>query len=88
MKVSLAYGRHGLQVEIPDDATVLLPKQNPGLPDEAQALYRALEQPIAAPPLREMVSSQDTVAIVFSDLTRPMPTAPAALVMRSGIIIW
>jgi len=75
MKIPLAYGRHGLQVEIPDDATVLLPKQNPGLPSEAQALYRALEQPLSAPPLREMVSSQDTVAIVFSDLTRPMPTA-------------
>lgn len=75
MKVTLAYGRHGLPVEVPDNATVLIPKQNPGLADEAAALREALERPIDSPPLRELVSPRDTVAIVFSDLTRPMPTA-------------
>jgi len=88
MRVTLAYGRHGLPVEIPDEATVLIPKQNPGLVDEAAALRDALEQPIASPPLRDIVSAHDTVAIVFSDLTRPMPTArvlPSLLAQLSHV---
>jgi len=75
MRVTLAYGRNGLPVEIPEESTVLIPKQNPGLADEAAAVRDALEEPIGSPPLRDIVSASDRVAIVFSDLTRPMPTA-------------
>jgi lactate racemase len=75
MRVELAYGRHGLAIEAPDDATVLLPQERPGLVDEGAALRAALRSPIATPPLREMVSPSDHVLIVFSDITRPMPNA-------------
>lgn len=34
----------------------------------------ALHHPIGTPPLREMLHSGETVAIVTSDITRPMPT--------------
>ena len=75
MRLRLAYGRNGLWIELPDEmpVTVLEPRPVPGLPDEAAALRQALRQPIGAPPLRELVGPQDSVAIVFSDLTRPMP---------------
>jgi len=75
MRLRLAYGRHGLWMELPDETpvTVLEPRPVPGLPDEAAALRQALRQPIGTPPLRELVGPQDSVAIVFSDLTRPMP---------------
>ncbi len=74
MRVRLAYGREGLWVELPDrNVTVLEPAFVAGLPDERAALMEALRRPLGAPPLRELVSPDDTVAIVFSDLTRPTP---------------
>ncbi len=73
MKLELAYGRTGLQIEVPDDATVIEPAFVPGLPDEQQAIAGALRAPIGTRPLAELVAPDDAVAVVFSDLTRPMP---------------
>src|SRR3990170_2614408 len=73
MKVHLAYGRHGLGVELPDHAHVLLPERLPALAEPAAAIRQALRQPIASPPLRELLRPSDRVAIVFSDITRPTP---------------
>jgi nickel-dependent lactate racemase len=75
MHIHLAYGRTGLGVELPDDApiTVIEPQFVPGLPDERAAIEKALRSPTGTPPLADLVRSNDTVAIVFSDLTRPMP---------------
>ncbi len=73
MRIRLAYGREGLWVDLPEEVTVLEPHVVPGLPDEPAAIQHALRHPIGTPPLRELVSAHDTVAIVFSDLTRPMP---------------
>lgn len=76
MRMKLAFGRDGLWIDLPDDAsvTVVEPKHTPGLADERQAIVEALRAPIGAPPLRDLVGPEDTVAIVFSDLTRPMPS--------------
>ena len=73
MRVKLAYGRTGLWVDLPDDAVVIEPRFVPGLPDEQEVLREALRSPIGTAPLRELVRPDDTVAVVFSDLTRPMP---------------
>jgi len=53
--------------------TVVEPRFVEGLPDEGAAIVRALRQPLGTPSLREMVRPEDTVAIVFSDITRPTP---------------
>jgi nickel-dependent lactate racemase len=76
MHVTLAYGTTGLPLALPDDAniTVVSPQFIPALPDPVAALREALRQPIDAPPLRELIGPQDTVAIVFSDITRPAPS--------------
>jgi nickel-dependent lactate racemase len=73
MLLTLAYGKTGLQVELPDGTTVLRPADFPGLPDEAAALGEALRRPLGCPPLRDTVRVTDRVVVVFSDLTRPMP---------------
>ena len=74
MHVELAYGREGLWVDLPDqNVTVVEPRFVEGLPNEGAAIVRALRQPLGAPSLREMVRPEDTVAIVFSDITRPTP---------------
>jgi len=79
MKIELAYGRRELTVDLPDDApiTVIEPNFAPGLPDERGAIRDALRSPIGALALREITSAEDTVALVFSDLTRPMPNERA-----------
>jgi len=74
MRVKLAYGKEGLWVELPDDnVTVLEPKHVSGLPDELEALRGALRAPTGTLPLRDLVTPDDTVAVVFSDITRPQP---------------
>jgi nickel-dependent lactate racemase len=75
MRIELAYGRHGLPVELPDDppVTVIEPQFVPGLPDEHASITQALRSPIGMGPLRGLSGPDSTVAIVFSDLTRPMP---------------
>ncbi len=73
MRVSLAYGRGRLAVDVPDHAAIIEPLFVEGLPDEAASIRAALRDPIGKPPLRSLVSAKDSVAVVFSDLTRPMP---------------
>lgn len=75
MRVRLAYGKTGLEISLPDDAsvTVVEPKYVDGLPDQAGAVRDALRQPIASPPLKALVKPSDRVGIAFSDITRPTP---------------
>jgi nickel-dependent lactate racemase len=73
MRVELAHGTEGLVVEVPDGATVITPVDGVALEDEAGAVLAALRQPVSGPPLAELVQPGDHVAVVFPDLTRPMP---------------
>src|SRR2546426_3419464 len=74
MNVKLAYGRGHLTVALPDDrTTVIAPSHNPGLPDEKAAVISALQTPIGAPPLREVLRAPQRVCIAFTDLTRATP---------------
>jgi lactate racemase len=73
VRVALAYGRHGTTVEVPDSAEVIVPLEQPGLRDEAASITAALRSPLAGRPLPELVEGAEQVAVVFPDLTRPMP---------------
>ncbi len=75
MMIRLAYGKTGLEIELPDEwnVTVVEPKFVPGLPDSRGALRQALRSPIESPPLRDLVKPTDKVGVVFNDITRPTP---------------
>ncbi len=75
MQIKLAYGKTGLDLELPDDASVTVIENQfvPPLADPIAALQSALRQPINTPALRKLVQSEQTVAIIFSDITRPTP---------------
>ncbi len=73
MRVTLAYGVDGLDVEVPDDAAVIVPTQLRALDDQANCVRRALEAPVAGSPLDELCRDVRSVVVVFPDLTRPMP---------------
>jgi nickel-dependent lactate racemase len=71
--VHLAYGRHGLTIDLPGHADVLMARSTPGLPDERAALQNALRNPIESPPLAHLVKPGDSVVICHSDITRATP---------------
>ena len=73
MKIDLAYGKTSLRVELPDNAHVLRPAPVRALADPAAAIREALRRPIGCAALQERVTPGDSVAIVFSDITRPTP---------------
>ncbi|MEW6661934.1 MAG: nickel-dependent lactate racemase [Bacillota bacterium] len=69
---SLRYGKGSVAFSIPEEQLlcVIEGKDYPGLPDVPSAVKHALEHPIDAPPLREIVKPNDKVAIAVSDITR------------------
>jgi len=68
VRVTLAYGETGLDVAVPDDAVVVRPANLPGLADQRAAIASAVARPIEAGS-----AGARTVAVVFPDITRPMP---------------
>ena len=79
MKINLAYGRTGLEVELPDErTTVVEPSYLPGLPDQIGAIRTAIRDPVGgSAPLRKLAQPENVVAISVCDITRPMPSAVA-----------
>lgn len=76
MELSFKIGTRTETVRVPDEAVlgVLEPNDVPvGLTGQAE-VRRALAEPIGTPRLREIVRPGEKVAIVTSDITRPMPT--------------
>lgn len=75
MKVNLAYGKNGLEVDLPERGVeVIEPRFVKGLEDEAASLRHALRHPVAAAPLSELATPESSVAIIFPDRTRAMPS--------------
>jgi nickel-dependent lactate racemase len=90
VKVRLAYGSGGLDIDLPESrTTVVRPTDHPGAPDEQGALRAALRAPVAGPPLREIVRPGQSVAISMCDGTRAQPRRlmiPAVLEEIDGIV--
>lgn len=75
MRVSLAFGKTGLEVELPEgyDYRLLEARSARPLDDPAAALSAALDAPIASAPLVEMARGRKSAAISVCDITRPAP---------------
>lgn len=73
MRVTLAYGRDGLDIAVPDDSLVVGPSRSTPVSDEQEAVRRALRSPSSGRPLGDLVGATDQVVVVFPDITRPMP---------------
>jgi len=72
-RVALPFDRGELLVELPDEAVVLRPNPTTPLADAASAVRESLAHPLAGPPLHGRVRARQSVAIVISDITRPVP---------------
>jgi nickel-dependent lactate racemase len=75
LKVVLDYGRTGLPVELAAERIVgpLAIRDVPALSDPLGAVANALENPIGAPPLRQIARGRKHVCILVCDITRPVP---------------
>jgi nickel-dependent lactate racemase len=88
--VQLAYGRHGLRIDVPAErTTIITPVHRPAAPDPMATLRAALREPVAGPPLGDILQRGQTVAISVCDVTRPQPRRPmleAILEVCDGVI--
>ena len=63
-----------LNLDLPQEAEVLMPELVPGVADELAAIRQAISRPIGSRPLPELAKGKNSVAIVINDITRPSPT--------------
>ena len=69
-KVETDFGAKKIQIEVPEDSTVI-EFQNPKfLTDPIARIQQALVSPVGSPPLAELAKPGMTVAIGFDDPTR------------------
>ena len=76
MKLTFGFGTGVQEVIVPDEnllGVLTANEVSPGLTGEAEVL-RALREPVGSEPLGQIVKPGEKIAIVTSDITRPMPT--------------
>lgn len=76
MEIELAFGTGTQKLRVPDENLlgVLTPNEVPRGLMGAKEILRALENPVGTPRLRDIVRPGEKIAVVTSDITRPMPT--------------
>lgn len=99
MRVRLAYGREGLDAELPERHVVstLAYQARPPLADVEGALRAVLAAPRATPPLAQLARGRRSACLLVCDITRPvpnesllrviLPTLEASGIARSQICI-
>jgi nickel-dependent lactate racemase len=89
MRIRLSYGLGGLEVDVPDDAAVVYPRDADPVPDPGAEVRRVLRAPVAGRPLRDLVRRGQKVAISVCDGTRAQPREimiPAILAELDGVV--
>ena len=76
MRLDFGFGSAVQSVEVPDQnlLEVLTSNEIPGTLTNEEEVTRALRSPIGTPRLGEIVRPGEKVAIITSDVTRPVPT--------------
>ncbi len=73
MRTDLLYGEQRLKIDVPEKTRILDAAPVPVLPDQAESVRRALEEPMGSAPLRQMAAARGNACVVISDITRPVP---------------
>ncbi len=92
MRVTMRYGRNGLDLEVPDgvEATVIRKKPMPILAKPQEAMCAAFDSPVGSRTLAQEARGRGSACILICDITRPVPNAlvlPPLIegLMRAGI---
>jgi len=75
MRVKLAYGKSGLEVDVPDSnlVKVLSMKKQQAIEDSRIAIIKSLLSPINSYSLFDIAKNKKSACILISDITRPVP---------------
>jgi nickel-dependent lactate racemase len=75
VRITLDYGRTGLEVDLPEGRVVgpLAIRPAAPLPDPSAAIEAALARPTASRPLAELARGRRNACILVCDITRPVP---------------
>ena len=75
MRQQLAFGRHGLEIDLPDTHEYSVLKSPPiaHLSDPVASIEAALDRPVAGKSLAKLAEGKHTAAISVCDITRPAP---------------
>ena len=73
------YGKDGIEINLDPNwnATILHPDNQKVIENPVKAIRKAIKNPVGCPPLPDIIknkSSSQTVCIVVSDVTRPVPS--------------
>ncbi|HTO30940.1 MAG TPA: nickel-dependent lactate racemase [Pararhizobium sp.] len=73
--IAVSYGRGHLSVHMPEGAepTIIRKQPLPKIGDPKAVVIEALENPIAAAPLSQLVTGRNSACILICDITRPVP---------------
>lgn len=78
MKIELGFDKRKIVLDLPDKnvLAVLKPNEISGshITDEIEEIERSMDNPIGTPKLEEIVKPGEKVAIITSDITRPVPS--------------
>jgi len=76
MRINLNYGKKIVSLDIPDSnfLGMMKPEDIDGLDDPAAEVRQALAEPIGSQRLKELLSPNDRVVILVSDISRPVPS--------------
>ncbi len=80
MKIEVGFGTGIQRLEIPEKNIIKVLRAGTGLPGPTgeKAVSESLAEPVKSPRLRDIVRPGEKIAIVTSDITRPMPTRAVA----------
>ncbi|MFP6767219.1 MAG: lactate racemase domain-containing protein, partial [Planctomycetaceae bacterium] len=75
MRVTLDYGKTGLEVELPAENVVgpLAIRPVEPLADPAEAIADVVANPSGSPPLSQLATGRTDACIAICDITRPVP---------------
>lgn len=73
MQIKIDYGRHGLMIDVPENADIFTVRDVLACHDEGSAIQKALYEPIQHKPLNTLLKPGMRVLITHSDITRATP---------------
>lgn len=76
MKYPFGYGKETIEIDLPEELvmTVMRPNETELQLTGVDEVIRSLSEPIESKPLHELVHPGEKIAIVTSDITRPLPS--------------
>jgi nickel-dependent lactate racemase len=75
MRITLDYGRTGLEIDVPDERLIgpLGIRPVPPIADPSRAVREALDKPISSAPLAAIAQGRRNACVLVCDVTRPVP---------------